>query len=561
MARVNEQGGISMACGQGDTERRHPLLSADLQEEYRRLGHWQDVNLAMLVESWAQRDPHRTAVTGETRLSYADVWEKARRLAGALRAGGLCEGESLLAVLPNSWQGVVLEVAASVLGACFVPRSTQMSPTLALNVFDQLDVRGVVLSASLLAQPEWAEALETMSHSLKGRPVMVLGEGCLDGVTLDDIEAAATGGPLIERVAFRRCQPSLVLSTGGSTGMPKSIVHCSESLVYAARHFGEDSDYSERDVHVSFLPYGHAAGSLFEIYMPFLFGASILPLNRWQVVPVVRAIKQWGGTYFITMGTHIFDLLTMDPELRPCLASVRLLVTGAAPDSLFLEAERELGVRMVRDYGFSECPGHALGRARDSAQARLCQDGIPFVGMTTRIIDPATGAPARVGHAGEYQCRGPNLFMGYAGLPELTSDAMTEDGFYISGDLMAETADGYITWKGRTKDIIRRGGLQIDPIELESMLDAHQKITNVVVVGEPDERLGERAVIVAVAASSESLPTLDELCAYLTALGVEKTSLPERLVFMDALPRTELGKFHRIEVKRLLAEIDQKAGG
>ena len=107
-----------------------------------------DVNLAMLVESWSQRDPDRTAVTGESRLSYADVWEQARHLAGALRVG-LREGDSLLAVLPNSPQGIVLQVAASVLGLCYVPRSTQMSPTLAMNVFNQMHARGVVL----LGQP------------------------------------------------------------------------------------------------------------------------------------------------------------------------------------------------------------------------------------------------------------------------------------------------------------------------------------------------------------------------------------------------------------------------
>ena len=138
-----------------------------------------------------------------------------------------------------------------------------------------------------------------MASALDGGPILLLGQDEADLSGYDDIESAMVTGPLIERVPFKRCQPSLVLSTGGSTGLPKSIVHCSESLVYAARHFGECSEYSERDVHVSFLPYGHAAGSLFEIYMPFLFGASILPLSRWQVVPVVEAIKRWGGTYFI----------------------------------------------------------------------------------------------------------------------------------------------------------------------------------------------------------------------------------------------------------------------
>ncbi|MHB8335672.1 MAG: class I adenylate-forming enzyme family protein [Acidimicrobiales bacterium] len=532
----------------------HPLLSAELQDEYRRLGYWEDLTLAMMVESWAERDPHRIAVTGETQLTYAELWERARRVAGSLREGGLEDGEVLLAVMSNCWQGVVLEVAASVLGACYCPRSAKISPTAGWNLFEQLDVRGVVLSADLLASAEWSATLARMASQLPDHPIMLQGDGASALAPYPRMEDAASTGTLATRVNFARCRPCLVLSTGGSTGQPKSILHCSESLIYAVRRFGEDSGYSERDVHVSFLPYGHAAGSLFEIYMPVLFGASILPINRWHAQTVAQTIEKFGGTYFITMGTHIFDLLAMDPDYRRCLASLRLLITGAGSDTLFLEGERELGVKMVRDYGFSECPGHALGRPDDPPEVRLCQDGVPFSGMTTRILDAVTGAEAAVGKAGEYQCLGPNLFMGYAGVAELTANGITEDGFYMSGDLMARTADGYITWKGRTKDIIRRGGLQIDAIELEGMLGRHVKISTVVVVGEPHPRLGERAVIVAVAEFDDDPPMLEELCEYLLEQGVEKQSLPERLVLVEEIPKTELGKFHRIEVQRRLAE-------
>jgi non-ribosomal peptide synthetase component E (peptide arylation enzyme) len=175
-----------------------------------------------------------------------------------------------------------------------------------------------------------------------------------------------------------------------------------------------------------------------------------------------------------------------------------------------------------------------------------------------RVLDPAgTGTP--VGTPGDYQCRGPNLFMGYAGQPELTAEAVTKDGFYRSGDLMALSPEGYVSWNGRTKDIIRRAGLQIDPIEMETMLDRHPKIAMAVVVGEPHPRLGERAVIVAVAQGHESEPSLEELCAHLTAEGLPKQSLPERLVIVNDLPRTELGKFHRVEIKRLIAEQPERS--
>ena len=126
-----------------------------------------------------------------------------------------------------------------------------------------------------------------------------------------------------------------------------------------------------------------------------------------------------------------------------------------------------------------------------------------------------------------------------------TAEAVSSDGFYRSGDLITLDDDGYVTWRGRSKDVIRRGGLQIDPIEMEGMLDAHPKISVVVVVGEPHPRLGEHAVIVAVAASPDDPPTLDELCQYLLTQGVEKQSQPERLVLVDEIPRPSWASFPR----------------
>ena len=531
----------------------HPLLPADLQEEFRRQGYWQDITLADIVQGGAERHPGRIAVTGETQVTYAELWEMGRRLAGTLQETGLQAGEFLLAVMPSSWQSIVLDVAASVAGAALVPQSAHVSPTVVLNTFEQTNCRGLVLHAALLEKPEWLAILGKLRARLHGRPVMLQGEGpSVEGVGLR-FEEAVRSGPVVSSVKPAPCQPCLVLSTGGTTGKPKSIVHCAETLVYAARQFGADIGYTEDDVQVAFAPPGHAGGSVFEKYMPLLHGASILPIGRWRPQPVAEAIERWGGTTFITMGTHIFDLLTLEDEMRSCLRSLRVVTTGAGPDSLFEEGERELGIPLVRVYGCSECPGHAIGRLADPAEVRLRQDGIPFGGLEYRIIDPL-GNPVADGELGEYQCRGPNLFMGYAGQPELTAQTVTEEGFYRSGDLMVRSPEGYVSWRGRTRDIIRRGGLQIDPIEMETMLVAHPKVSMVVVVGEPHPRLGERAVIVAVPESADDPLTLQELCDHLTQRGLPRQSLPERLIVTNDLPRTELGKFHRVKIKDWVAK-------
>ena len=534
----------------------HPLLPPEVQAEYRRQGYWEGLTLADVVAERASRQPDRFAIVGPEPFTYTELWLRARRLAGALVAAGIQPGEFMVAVQSNSWQAITLMVAASVAGIGLSPLSGRVSPTLAVNVFEQLSARGLLVEADLLQAPQWQDAFATLRGRLEGRPVMLQGESrdALDDFrSVATLEAACASGPPIEQRARDPGRPSLVLSTGGSTGVPKSVMHCDETVIYAARRFGDGTEMTESDVHVAFGPSGHASGSVFEIHMPLLFGAPILPNARFKARAVGEAIARYGGTYCITVGTHVYDLLAIEPGTEPLFQSMRLVVSGAGPDQLFVDAEQRFGFKVVRDYGLSECLGHAPGRPGDPPSVRLHKDGIPFPGIERRIIDPDTGRAAPLGKPGEYFVRGPSMFMGYHGQPDLTRAAVTEDAFYRTGDLMVATDDGYQTYGGRMKDVIRRGGLQIDLIEMEKLLMEHAAISAVVVVGEPHARLGEQAVMVVVPKDPQQLPTLDELTAHLLAHGLPRESLPERLVFAQTLPRTEWGKFNRVELKKWLA--------
>jgi cyclohexanecarboxylate-CoA ligase len=511
----------------------HPLLPAALQEEYRRLGYWEDRTLAEIVRGWAERDPERVAVTGPEPLTYSELWRSAQGLAATL-----CEdvqpGEFVLAVLPNSWQGIVLAVAASTAGVGLAPLSPRVSPTLAQNVLDQTDARMIVLQAELLDREGWREFAEAATCSV------LFTDGTL--------EAAAASGPLLDQRAWDPGRASLVLSTGGTTGRPKSVVLYENALVWAAREMAIACEFTEHDVHVAFGPYGHASGSLFEVYMPLLLGASVLPIARWRPLPVVEAIAQYGGTYCITVGTHMFDLLELDAGTEPLLASLRLILSGAGPDHLYEGVEQRFGVPIVRCYGLSECMGHAVSPVHDPPERRLRFDGVVFPGVESRVVDAETGEPAAPGTAGEYVCRAPSFFMGYLGQPELTQQRLTPDGLYKTGDLLVEHPGGYLRWEGRIKEIVRRGGLMIDAIELSDLLSEHPQIAEVIVVGTPDARLGERAVAVVVPRTEER-PQLDELCGFLVERGLPQEVLPEELLFADEIPRTEFGEFNRGEVR------------
>jgi|GEM_PF-2427107 len=535
----------------------HPLLPLEVQAEYRRLGYWEGITLAEVVAARAQQHPLRAAVVGSQPLTYSELWQRARCLAGWLVAAGIEPGEFMIAIQSNSWQGIVLSVASSIAGIALSPLSSRVSPTLALNLFDQLGARGLLLEAELLQTPQWRELLANIQGRLQGRPLVLKGslpDGMDEYRTIPTLETACILGPAIDQRARDPSRTALVLSTGGSTGVPKSVMHCEEALIYAARQFGVATGFNDTDICVAFGPYGHASGSLFEMYMPLVHGASILPNARWKAQLVAEAVAQWGGTYCITVGTHVFDMLSMEQGTESLLRTMRTVVSGAGPDQLFVDAERRFGFRVVRDYGLSECLGHAPGRPDDAAETRLHKDGVPLPGLEYRITHPETGDPVPIGQPGEYVCRGPSLFMGYFGQPTLTQAALTKDGFYRTGDLMIATADGYLTCAGRIKDVIRRGGLQIDVLEMERMLAEHPKIAEAVVVGEAHPRLGEQAVMVVIAKDARDAPQLAELVTHLMACGLPRECLPERLVFAQVLPKTEWGKFNRVELKRWLAE-------
>lgn len=536
----------------------HPLLPPHVQATYRTLGHWADTTVAEVVDDWARRDPERPAVVGEVALTYGQLWERSSRLAGTLGAAGLEPGEFVLAVLPNCWQGVVLAVATSIAGVALSPLSARVSPTLALNIFDQVGARGVVLQSDLLDREEWREALAVLRTRLDIRAVMISGDSAPSAADVAPpvlmLEQAAIDGPHCRPRAADPGRPSLVLSTGGTTGRPKSVVHCDNTLLYAAREYARATEFTDRDVVVAFGPYGHATGSVFEMFMPLIHGAPIQPNPRWRAPAIAQAVARWGGTFCITVGTHMYDLLALPPRADSQLESMRVVASGAGAPHLFADAERRFGFKVVRGYGLSECLGHARSRPSDPPEQRLRDEGTPYPGVECRLVDSESGDQVSRGVAGEYLCRAPSLFMGYHGQPELTASVITEDGFYRTGDLMVRDSHGRLRWSGRLKDVIRRGGLQIDVIEMESVLAEHAKVAAVAVIGEADPRMGERAVAVVVPAMHEEPPELVELTNYLLRRGMGKESLPERLLLRGSLPLTERGKIQRAALKSWVAE-------
>jgi non-ribosomal peptide synthetase component E (peptide arylation enzyme) len=237
------------------------------------------------------------------------------------------------------------------------------------------------------------------------------------------------------------------------------------------------------------------------------------------------------------------------------LRGMRALTVGGGPmeAGALRRAEESLGTRILRVFGMSECLGHTSPAPDDPPEIRLGRDGRPFPGTELRAVD-ADGVPVRPGELGRAQVRGPSLFLGYARDGRPTPPELTADGFLPTGDLLVLDADGTVTIMGREKDIIIRGGRNIDITEVERAIASHPRVAQVCVAPVPDEVLGERAAALIVTADAADL-RLDEVTAHLHGLGLSRAKWPEYVFTVADLPQTTVGKLSRAGARELAHEL------
>jgi non-ribosomal peptide synthetase component E (peptide arylation enzyme) len=169
------------------------------------------------------------------------------------------------------------------------------------------------------------------------------------------------------------------------------------------------------------------------------------------------------------------------------------------------------------------------------------------------------GRPVGTGEVGRAEVRGPSLFLGYARGGKLNPPELTADGFLPTGDLLVVDADGTVTIMGREKDVIIRGGRNIDITEIERAIASHPRVAQVCVAPVPDDMLGERAAALIVPVDDEGF-RLDEVTAHLAGLGLSKAKWPEFAYVVAVLPQTAVGKLSRAGARDLARDLHARAG-
>jgi malonyl-CoA/methylmalonyl-CoA synthetase len=236
---------------------------------------------------------------------------------------------------------------------------------------------------------------------------------------------------------------------------------------------------------------------------------------------------------------------------------VRLFTSGSAPLLAETHArfEARTGQRILERYGMTET-NMSTSNPYDG-ERRPGTVGPPLSGVELRITDPATGAPVPRGEPGVIEVRGRNVFKGYWQMPEKTREELRADGFFITGDIATEDADGYVTIVGRAKDLVITGGYNVYPKEIELLLDEQPGVLESAVVGVPHPDFGEAVVGVLVAA-----PGADpDLAAIAGAMGrsLARFKQPKHLAVVAELPRNTMGKVQKTLLRQQFADLFAEA--
>lgn len=537
----------------------------ELAERYRAAGYWEDRSLASFFDEICQKYADRIALivatTGES-VTYAQVADRATKLAQGLLASGLQPGDTVVMQLPNVPEFVYLYLAlqkAGIRPVMALPghRYTEVSHFVKLG-----QAVGYALPRRLGDFDFLALARQLQAENPALRHLLVLGEDLLsdlpDAVSLAHLlNAADAETAQLPDVAINPLEPALFLLSGGTTGVPKLIPRTHNDYIYNSKAAAAVNDIRPDDALLAILPLAHN----FPLACPgiqgfLLSGARVVLATSTQNKDILGAIERHKITHLELVPTLLIRLLNDADLTNYDLSSLRVVNSGG--QRLQPEIKRR-AEELMPSCKVQEVFGMAEGllcfvRLDDPDTERYETVGRPVSpGDEIRLVDEE-GQEVPEGATGELLVRGPYTLHGYYRAAEHNARTFTPDGFYRTGDLMRRLPSGNYSVEGRKKDLINRGGEKISAEEIENIMLAHPAVLNVACVPMPDALLGERVCAVVVLKPGASL-TLEELTSFMSQKGIAKFKLPERLEVRDELPLSKVGKVAKNVLVKELAEV------
>ncbi len=340
--------------------------------------------------------------------------------------------------------------------------------------------------------------------------------------------------------------------TSGTTGFPKGVMLTHYNVVNNGKYIGDHMDLSTADRMMIQVPMFHCFGMVLSMTASMTHGTTMLPLPYFSPKPALACVHNEHITAFNGVPTMFIAMMQHEDFEKTDFSHMRIGIMAGAncPADLMKKAATErMNMReIVSVYGQTEAsPGCTMSSYYDLLEVRTETVGSAFAHVECKIIDPETGEDCPDGVNGEFVARGYNVMKGYYKMPKATADAIDANGWLHTGDLACRTPDGNYRITGRLKDMIIRGGENIYPKEIEEFIYTCPKVSDVQVIGVPDEKYGEEIMACIILKEGEQM-TEQEMREYIAA-NMARHKVPRYIDFVDSFPMNAAGKILKYKMR------------
>jgi fatty-acyl-CoA synthase len=493
------------------------------------------------LAKWSLVVPDKPALidlaTNKT-LTYAELNLRVDRYANMLRKRfRIGKGDRVAVLGQNRLEQVELFFATAKLGAILVPVNWRLAP----------DEVAYILSNS---EPSILFYGEDLSGTVKE-----LGKGlwkgkavCFDGVKdgFADLVEQASGAPVTTE-GIGDDTPVMLLYTSGTTGLPKGAILTHGSITWNIVNTVTGWDLRHDDVTLIHTPFFHTGGWNV-MTLPLLHrGATVVLMQKFDATETLETIERHRVTVSFAVPTMFQMMLETEVIDRVDLSSLRFFISGGAPCPVpLIEAYQKMGLTFKQGYGLTEVGPNCFVLHEKDAVRKAGSVGYPMLHLDTRIVD-TEGKEVPQGEVGELMLRGPTVCAGYWRNPEATAKALSEDGWFATGDLFRQDEDGYHYVVDRLKEMFISGGENVYPAEVERVLYQIPAVKEAAVVGMPDEKWGEVGHAFVALGPDANGTTPDSIIDHCKK-HLAKYKVPKKLMILAELPKGPSGKI----LKRVL---------
>lgn len=472
--------------------------------------------------------PDRIALidADRNRSTYRELYHKSLRIASFLAKQGISKGDRIAILTWNEISYFELLFAANMIGAIFLPLNFRLS---------EKEISFILRDAKtslLFYHPHFYE----MSVKLKKEGIQIP----MFPLPFDWVSRDAEDSFVPVRLSGN--DPWVMLYTGGTTGKPKGVVLSYHNILWNAINTVVSWSLSDREITYTVMPLFHTGG-LNALTIPILYaGGKVILGRQFNPEEAIRIVEEEKVTILLLVPT-MHQMVLQHPALDQAdFTHSPIFLSGGAPCPLTIyEGYQKRGIRFKEGYGLTEAGPNNFYLTPDEALMKKGSVGKPMIHNRIYIVND-DGKEVPPGEVGELVIEGPHVFSYYWNNEEETKKAVRGSRLY-TGDLAKRDEEGYYYIVGRKKEMFISGGENIYPLEIETVLNNHPQITEVVVIGVPDDRWGEIGVAFLVGNNGVQL-TKEELSAYCETY-LARYKIPKRFIYLNELPKTAVGKIDR----------------